>query len=106
MASRARRGGLEILQAQLAKADAQLEELPPPLLAFAASPLMRYFGPSVTVRVGLLLSALVLGLAVVGTPTVLLAATNLSIRSFQSEMKDTRRSLSSFSAVPSSCIGV
>lgn len=51
--------------------------LPPMLLAFAAAPLTRRCGPSVTARTGLLLSALALGLAVAGTPNVLLVASVL-----------------------------
>lgn len=52
--------------------------LPPLLLTFAATPLTRRFGPSVTARAGLLLAALGLTTAVIGAPAVMAASAILS----------------------------
>lgn len=51
--------------------------LPPLLLTFAAAPLTRRFGAPATARIGLLLTALSLGLAIAGTPNVLMLASVL-----------------------------
>ena len=51
--------------------------LPPMLLALAAAPVTRHCGATVTARIGLLLSVLAIGLAIAGTPTVLLVASVL-----------------------------
>ncbi len=51
--------------------------LPLLLLAFAAAPLTRRFGAPVTASIGLLLGGLALGLALVATPSAVMAASGL-----------------------------
>ncbi|MCW0983653.1 MFS transporter [Agrobacterium sp. BT-220-3] len=68
--------GVQALDADL-KMDVQMLRLiglPPLLLTFAAAPLTRHFGALATAQLGLLLAALSLGLAVAGTPKVLMLA--------------------------------
>lgn len=71
--------GAQILSARIG-IDLQtlrLVGLPPLLLTFAAAPLTRRYGAPVTARLGLVLSAFALGIAVIATPSAALIASAL-----------------------------
>lgn len=55
----------------------RLASLPPLVLTLAAAPLTRRYGASITARVGLVLAALALDIAVIGSPSAVLAASAL-----------------------------